>query len=87
MAQYLIETPHTREECLRALDETLAKGPDVLAKFEYGCMVGDHRGWATVEADSEAQARALVPSFLRPKAHVVQVGRFTPEQIRSYHHE
>jgi hypothetical protein len=85
MPQYLIESPHTKEECLKALDETLAKGPEVLNRFEYGCMAGDHRGWATVEAPSESQARDYVPSFLRSKARVVAVGRFTPEQIRSYH--
>jgi hypothetical protein len=85
MPQYLIESPHTKEECLKALDETLAKGPDVLNRFEYGCMSGDHRGWATVEAGSENQAREYVPSFLRSKTRVVQVGRFTPEQIRSFH--
>jgi hypothetical protein len=85
MAQYLIESSHTKEECLKALDETLAKGPEVLGRFEYGCMAGDHRGWATVEAGSENQAREYVPSFLRSKARVIQVGRFTPEQIRSFH--
>jgi hypothetical protein len=85
MAQYLIESPHTKEECLRALDETLAKGPEVLDRFEYGCSAGDHRGWATVEAKTESQARELVPSFLRAKARVVPVSKYTPEQIRSYH--
>ena len=85
MAQFLIESSHTKEECLKALDETLAKGPEVLDRFEYGCMSGDHRGWATVEASTETQAREYVPGFLRSKARVVPVGRFTPEQIRSYH--
>jgi|WetSurMetagenome_2_1015567.scaffolds.fasta_scaffold757547_2 hypothetical protein len=85
MPQFLIESSHTRQECLKALDETLAKGSEVLDKFEYGCMSGDHRGWATVDAPSEEKARELVPSFLRSKTRVVQVGKFTPEQIRSYH--
>jgi hypothetical protein len=87
MPQFLIETPHTKQECLKALDETLAKGPDVLDRFEYGCMSGDHRGWATVAAPSAEQARELVPSFLRSKARVIEVGKFTPEQIRSYHQQ
>ena len=34
MAKYLIESLHTEEECLKALDETLAKGTDLLAKFD-----------------------------------------------------
>jgi hypothetical protein len=85
MPQFLIESPHTKEECLKALDETLAKGPDVLDRFEYGCMSGDHRGWATVSAPSAEKAREIVPSFLRSKARVIPVGKFSPEQIRSYH--
>ncbi len=31
--KYVIEAPHTPQECLRALDEQLAKGPDILKKF------------------------------------------------------
>jgi len=85
MPQFLVESPHTKEECLKALDETLAKGPDVLDQFEYGCMAGDHRGWATVSAPTADQAREIVPGFLRAKARVTPVGKFTAEQIRSYH--
>ena len=85
MAQYLIESPHTKEECLQALDEVLAQGPELLAKFDWGCGADEHTGWATVEAASESAARNLVPSFLRSKARIVPVNKFTPEQIRSYH--
>ena len=41
---YLIESPHTKEECLQALDDVLARGPEFLARFEWGCMSGDHTG-------------------------------------------
>jgi len=51
MAKYLIESPHTEEECLQALDETLEKGTDLLAKFDWGCMSGEHTGWAVVDAE------------------------------------
>jgi len=85
MAQYLIESPHTKEECLRALDEILDEGADVLDRFEFGCAAGDHRGWATINAKNEQAAREMVPGFLRSKARVVPVGKVTPEQIRSYH--
>ena len=82
---YMIETRHTPEECLRALDEQLAKGPDVLKKFYYGCKAGDHTGYAIVESKSDMEARKLVPSFLINKARFVEVGVFTPEVIRSLH--
>ncbi len=82
---YLVETPHTKEECLRALDEQLAIGPDVLKKTFYGCMKGDHTGYAIVDARDEAEARKSVPGFLLGKARIIEVGQFTPEMIRSFH--
>lgn len=85
MAKYMLESPHTEEECLQALDETLAKGSDLLAKFDWGCMAGEHTGWAVVEAESESDARNIIPTFLRSKAHVVKVDKFTPQQIKSAH--
>ena len=85
MEKYIIESPHTKDECLRALDETLAEGPSVLNKFDWGCQTGDHTGYAVVEADNETIVRNMVPTFLRNKARVIKVGKFTPEQIRSFH--
>ncbi len=85
MANYFIESPHTPEECLRALDEVLAQSPKILAKFDWGCGAGEHTGWAVVEAESESAARNIVPGFIRKKARVVEVTKFTPEQIRSFH--
>jgi hypothetical protein len=82
---YLIESPHTKEECLQALDDVLARGPEFLAKFEWGCMSGEHTGWAVVEAGSEAAARSIVPVLVRSKARIVEVGKITPEQIKSFH--
>ncbi|MBI5886749.1 MAG: hypothetical protein HZB85_09260 [Deltaproteobacteria bacterium] len=85
MSRYLILSPHTKEDCLKALDEVLAKGASVLNKFEWGCMAGDHTGYAIVDAENEVKARDIIPASLRAKARVVQLGKFTPEQIRSFH--
>lgn len=83
--KYMIEIPHTKEECLRLLDEQLAKGPDILKKFNYGCKAGDHTGYAIVDVKNERDARDLVPGFLLNKARIVEVDIFTPEVIRSFH--
>jgi hypothetical protein len=48
-------------------------------------MSGDHTGYVIVEAGSESEARENVPSFLRGKARIVKVDKFTPEQIKSFH--
>ncbi len=83
--KYMIESPHTEQECLRALDEELAKGPEILKQFNYGCMAGDHTAYALVDAKNVGEARNLVPAFLINKARIVEVGTFTPEVIRSFH--
>jgi len=83
--KYLLETPHTKEECLRELDEVLAEGKDVLNKFYWGCGTGDHTGYAIVDAENESEVKRLVPGFLRSKARIVELSKFTPEQIRSFH--
>ncbi len=83
--KYLLETPHTKEECLRELDDLLSKGPDVLDKFLWGCSKGDHTGYALVDAKDESDVRKLIPEFIRGKAKIIELSKFTPEQIRSFH--
>lgn len=85
MLRYIVESPHTKEECLRALDEILAKSPETLKKFDWGCAEGDHTGYALIEAENEAKVRGMLPSFLKEKARVINVAKFTPEQIKSFH--
>ncbi len=83
---FLVETPHTKEECLEVLDKQLALGPDVLKKTFYGCAKGeDHTGYAIVDVKNEAEARKIVPDILVNKARIIEVGQFTPEMIRSFH--
>ncbi len=86
MARYMIESPHKPEECLRALDEELEKGRDVLDKFEFGCKAGDHTGYALVDANTSKDAlNKYVPKFIQDKARIIEVGKFTPEMIKSFH--
>jgi hypothetical protein len=87
MSRYLIGTSHTPEECLQALDQILDRVPDILAKFDWGCMTGDHTGWAVIEAESRSALEDKLPSSMLDRARIVEVGKFTPEQIRSFHAE
>lgn len=80
---YHIESPHTKEECLQALDEVLARNPQFLAQFDWGCMAGQHVGWATVDAGSESEARNMVPAVARGKARVIRVGKVTADHINA----
>lgn len=85
MAKYVIESPHTPEERLKALDETLAKCPEILEKFVWGCTQGEHAGWAYIEAEDKDDACAIIPEFLQEKAKVTEVNKLTPEQVKSFH--
>lgn len=83
--KYLLETPHTKQECLREMNEVLAEGQDVLNKFYWGCNSGDHTGYAIVDAQSENEAKRFVPGFFRNKARAIGISQMTPEKIRSLH--
>ena len=65
MDRYLIETPHTEQNCRDLVDLVNAAG--YLNHFDWGCMSGVHCGWATIEAENEAQARLAVPPLVRAR--------------------
>ena len=83
--QYLIEVPHTTEECLASLDETKALGAEKLNQWSWGCAFGDHTAYLIVNAKSETEALANVPSNERPQAKVFPLTKFTVQQIESFH--
>ena len=83
--QYLVEVPHTVAECLASLDETKAMGAEKLNQWSWGCMFGDHTAYLIVNAKSEAEALANVPSAERPQAKVFPLSKFTAQQIESFH--
>ncbi len=79
MERYLIETPHTPQECQRLVDQVYAMG--YLYHFDWGCNAGVHSGWAIIEAENEADARLAVPSLVRAKARVVQLNKFDGTKV------
>jgi hypothetical protein len=88
MARYLVQATHTPEECLSGLDEALAQGEATLARFDFACAVGDHSNhicFTTLEAPDMTAARSMLPGGIAGKAQVVEVGKFTPQQVRSFH--
>jgi len=85
MSRFLIASRHSDDECMRAMDATLANGTGVLDKFVFGCREGDHTAYAIVDSKSLSDALALVPDFLQENACVTKVEKFTPAEIRSLH--
>jgi hypothetical protein len=84
MDRYLIETPHTDENCHLVVNQIHAMG--YLYNFDWGCADGIHCGWAIIEAESEAQARLVVPSVIRDEARVIRLVKFSPDQVQGLHH-
>lgn len=83
MERYLIETPHTEQNCLALIEEIHAQG--FLRNFDWGCKAGVHTGWAVIEAESEAQARMAVPPLVRGQAQVVRLNKFDAEELAQLH--
>ena len=83
MQRYLIESPHTAEECDRAVKEIHAAG--YLHFFEWGCEAGVHAAWAIVDVENLEHARQIVPWMFRDKARFVKLVKY--EMADKLHHE
>jgi hypothetical protein len=83
MRRYLIETPHSAQECAKLITQVYAMG--YLYHFDWGCEVGVHSGWAIIEAENEADARLAVPSLVRKSAKVIQLNKFNGDP-EAHHH-
>jgi hypothetical protein len=83
MDRFLVTAPHTAKECSAVLKQLLYTG--YITHFEWGCMDGDHTGWAIIEADNPKEAVMVVPPTQRPSARVVRLKKYSPEEIRSMH--
>jgi hypothetical protein len=79
MDRYMIETPHTAEECLDLITVLNAQG--YLWHFDWGCKAGVHSGWAIIEAENDAEARLAVPPLVRSRARVVRLNKFDDRTI------
>ena len=83
MDRFLIESPHTIENCSHVLKQVEALG--YLTHFDWGCTSGVHTGFVIIEAENEAQARMVVPTMNRKEARVVKLNKFTPEMLKASH--
>ncbi|MDD4860090.1 MAG: hypothetical protein PHR56_07830 [Dehalococcoidales bacterium] len=68
----------------QALDQMATK-PVELKKFEWGCMAGEHTGYAFVNAASETEAKSILPEPLRNKARAIGLNKFTMKDIKEAH--
>jgi hypothetical protein len=83
MDTYMVESPHTEQECMQAMEQAVDK--KTIGKFEWGCMSGEHVGFAKVKAGSEEDAKKVVPDLVRRKARAVKVGKISARDLKKAH--
>jgi hypothetical protein len=85
MKRYLIEVPHEADRiaCYRAIQVFLASGSHFLTRCDWGCKDGIHKAWMTVEVESRQAARQIIPPAFRHQARVVELGRFSMEEVET----
>jgi hypothetical protein len=76
MERFLVESPHTTENCDQVVKDIYAAG--YLHHFEWGCKDNDHTAWAIVEAETVEEAKQIVPWYLRAQARIVRLVKFGP---------
>ena len=83
MPKFLIEFRHADdyEGCVRALDAIVTLGSHLISNAEFGCEDGVHCGWMVVEVSNRGEAELIVPPALRSDARVIQLRRWSPEEI------
>ena len=91
MARFLIEVPHEAEkvECARAIQILLRTGSHFLTHAEWGCLDGEHKAWMIMELETKEEARSILPPAYRSQAKIVELNKFTMEEIEGIlrHHE
>jgi Skp family chaperone for outer membrane proteins len=85
--KYFVQVSHTPDQCLNTLTEMKDKGDAYLAKFNFGCMSGDHTAYAFLDGKSEEDIRQMLPKDQQTNAKIVKVDKFTAAQIEKMHKE
>jgi hypothetical protein len=82
MPHFLVQSPHTEEDCANVVKLTLAIG--YLTHFHWGCKAGEHCAWAMIEADNEQEALLSVPTIIRNKSKAIQLIQFDPNDVQGW---
>ena len=79
MTTYLIEIPHSEKtvECKQVIKLFVDSGSHLLANAYWGCKSGVHKSWFISDFDSREEALQIVPPFLRHKASIIELTKFS----------
>jgi len=83
MPRFLIEVPHEEEivACANVVETFLKTGSHYLTHADWGCKDGVHKAWIIVEVDNKEEAMAILPQVYRHDATIVQLNKFSIEEI------
>ena len=84
---FFVKAPHTHEQCMQTMVGFKDKGDAILSKFQFGCMSGDHTGYAFIKGTSAENVRLMLPVNEQKSAEIAKVDQFTTEQIEKLHKE
>lgn len=89
MQNFLIEIPHSANtfECKQVIKLFVESGSHLLANAQWGCKSGVHKSWYFGEFENKDEAMRTVPPFLRHTANVIEMTRFTKEDIQRFSEE
>jgi len=81
--RFMVVVRHDPDECLDAIEETIAQGPGFQTAYDWGCLVGDHIGFVAVEAGSRQEAiEDYVPYRWRSRAEAHRVRPLSAIELR-----
>lgn len=83
MNRYLIESPHNPWECEHVLEQVTVMG--YITHYDWACEENIHKGYVIIEADTETEALLSVPTFIRPKAKVIKLVKYSPDRFHIIH--
>ena len=83
MPKFFIEVPHESEQlaCARAVQILFNTGSHFLTHADFGCNDGVHKAWIIIDVENKETARALIPANYRLQSTVVQLNKFSMEEI------
>ena len=89
MTTYLIETPHTEEECASGAEEwmrlELPRKAELFDKTYFGCEAGIHDAWTIADFEDEAEAWLYVSEAEKARTRIVPVNAYSFEEMVQAH--
>ena len=83
MDRFLVEVPHeeSKQACQLAVRTFLETGSHFMTNADWGCADGEHKAWIIVESESKDEVLMIVPPQYRVNAKVVQLVRFSLDDL------